>query len=139
MEGDGGSCSMYARSTRPPKSNPPLGGVERWEGGWEVKLVSMSGVRSGWSVNSVSRAAVVRRLTGYPSSSDRPSPLMEASRPSQPELSGSAAPPMLSQPSRCSQQPLLLFRLSLQSTQSKWILQHSGILRGILCLSYDLK
>ncbi|KAF3839209.1 hypothetical protein F7725_017926 [Dissostichus mawsoni] len=75
VEEEGGSCSI------PPKSKPSRGGVQRWEGGgvqrwdggWEAKLVSMSGVRSGWSVNRVGREGAERRLRGKPSSSESPS------------------------------------------------------------------
>lgn len=76
--------------------------------------MSMSGVRSGWSVKRAGRAGVVRRLTGWRSSSVKPSPPKDASRLSKPKQSASAVPFKQSEPSRCSQQPLLLLRLNLK-------------------------
>lgn len=82
----------------------------------------MRGVRSGWSVKSVGRVGVERRLTGRPSSSDRSSQTRELHPDSEAKNSESVVALRLSQPSRCSQQPLLLLRLSLGNTERETIL-----------------
>lgn len=80
--------------------------------------MSMRGVRSGWSVNSVGRVGVERRLTGGPSSSDKPSQTRGLHPDSEAKNSESVVALRLSQPSRCSQQPLLLLRLSLGDAET---------------------
>lgn len=84
-----------------------------------MKLVSMSGVRSGWSVNSIGRTVAGRRLGPSPSSSssDRPSQDGEGPAPDPPtsrqsdSWAAEEAEQTPSQPSRCSQQLLLLLQL----------------------------
>lgn len=64
-----------------------------------------------------------RRLTGRPSSSDRSSQTRELHPDSEAKNSESVVALRLSQPSRCSQQPLLLLRLSLGDTHRETVLK----------------
>lgn len=81
-------------------------------------MVSMRGVRSGWSKNSVGRGGAERRLAGRPSSSGRPSQPRGLRADSEASSPASVVALRLSQPSRCSQQPLLPLRLSLRDAHS---------------------
>lgn len=74
-------------------------------------------------MKSVGRVGVERRLTGRPSSSDGSSQTRELHPDSEAKNSESVVALRLSQPSRCSQQPLLLLRLSLGSTERETILK----------------
>lgn len=60
-DGDVASCSLYAFSTKPPKSKPQSEG--ECEGGSSLKLVSISAVRSGWSTKRAGRVGL--RRTAY--------------------------------------------------------------------------
>lgn len=100
------SCSWYAFSTNPPKSKPEL--LVDWEGGKTPKLVSISGVRSGWPPNMAGRAGVVLLLIGKISTSGPPIVPPPTSRNSGPRRPSGSQAFMWSQPLRCSQQPLLL-------------------------------
>lgn len=128
-----GSCSWYAFSTSPPKSKPEL--PRAWDGGRAPKLVSMRGVRSGWSPNSAGRAGAVLLLIGKISTSGPPID-PPGSRKSAPRRPSASQALMWSQPSRCSQQPLLLLlrRLTVD-TNNIYILFY--ILYNIIVTLYN--